>query len=154
MTRLLSITALLLASVACAGRRRAEPPAVPPGANCEGRLYLEVTNTLNESVDVYVGDVYAGENRRTLLGTVGPGTTRLPVENWLRTYPRFAVEGRPVARAPRLLRASPNAPLAISGVPKVCQGGRRSTVVIGIHSAIASPSTPRTARVTDFSTPR
>jgi hypothetical protein len=99
---LLSITALLLASVACAGRRRAEPVAGPQVANCEGRAYLDVANTLNESINVYVGvssvdgkDTSEGQNARIFLGTAGPGTTRFPVDNWLRTPPRFGAEGRP-----------------------------------------------------------
>lgn len=92
-SRIVSVLGLL-ASVACA-RRRTEPPAVPQ-ANCQGRGYLEVTNTLNESVDVYVGDVYTGQNARSFLGTAGPGTTRLPVENWLRRSPWFSVGGRPI----------------------------------------------------------
>jgi hypothetical protein len=75
----------LLVLVACAGRRRAEPPAEPKVANCQGRAYLEVTNTLSESIDVYIG-----QSPRTFLGTAGPGTTRLPVENWRGTFPTFA----------------------------------------------------------------
>lgn len=88
-----------LASLACAGWRRAEPPAAPPVAACEGRAYLEVTNTLSESVDVSVGDVYNAHNARIFLGTAGPGTTRLPVGNWQRTYPAFALpDGMPADR--------------------------------------------------------
>lgn len=34
----------LLASVSCAGRRRADPSATQEVANCPGRAYLEVTN--------------------------------------------------------------------------------------------------------------
>ncbi len=50
------------------------------------RTYLEVTNTLSESIDVYIGDL----SKRTFLGTASPGRTRLPVENWRGTYPTFA----------------------------------------------------------------
>jgi hypothetical protein len=67
-----------------------------PIANCAGRGYLEVTNTLTESVDVYVGDVYTRQNARTFLGTARPGTTRLPVDNWLQRSAWFSIEGRPI----------------------------------------------------------
>ena len=93
--RVVSVSGLL-ASVACAGRRRADPSAVPQVATCEGRAYLEVTNTLNEPVDVYVGDVYAGQTARAFLGTARPGTTRLPVENWLRKVPWFVAGQTPI----------------------------------------------------------
>ena len=75
----------LLASVACAGRRRAEPPAEPQAANCPGRAYLEVSNTLSKSLQVNIGDL----SKATFLGTAGPGTTRLQVENWMGTFPTF-----------------------------------------------------------------
>ncbi len=88
-----------LASLACAGSRRAESPAVPHVADCEGRAYLEVTNTLSESIDVYVADVYNAHNARIFLGTARPGTTQLPIENWQRTYPAFALpDGMPAGR--------------------------------------------------------
>ena len=84
----------LLASVSCAGRRRSDPSATPEVANCPGRAYVEVTNTLSESVQVYVGD----PSKRTFLGTAGPGTTRLTVENWMGTFTTFADQnGAPVA---------------------------------------------------------
>jgi hypothetical protein len=44
-------------------------------ANGEGRSDLEVINTLNESIDAYVGDVYTGRTARTFLGTAGPPIT-------------------------------------------------------------------------------
>jgi hypothetical protein len=53
----------LMASVSCAGRRRADPSATQELANCPGRAYLEVTNSLSESVDVYAGGNNAGQLR-------------------------------------------------------------------------------------------
>ena len=74
----------LLASVACRSGRRPESPAIDPLTNCEGRLYLEVTNSLKESIDVYVGDPFTAQTAaRTFLGTARPGTTRFPIERWL-----------------------------------------------------------------------
>jgi|KBSSwiStaDraftv2_1062776.scaffolds.fasta_scaffold278460_2 hypothetical protein len=84
----------LLASVACRSGRRPESPAIDPLTNCEGRLYLEVTNSLKESIDVYVGDPFTAQTAaRTFLGTARPGTTRLAIEDWQRTPPSFAASG-------------------------------------------------------------
>jgi len=49
---------------------------------------------------------------------------------------------------------APNAPLAVSGVPNVCQVGGRNPVEMGSESAIPSARTPRTAGLTDFPSPR
>ena len=74
----------LLASVSCAGRRRADPSATQEVANCPGQAYLEVTNPLSESVDVYAGGNNAGQiTGQAFLGTARPGTTRFPIERSL-----------------------------------------------------------------------